>query len=235
MKKCLIVNIILFTITLPVVAQNFGVSSGLTYYKDAQVFRLKAWTTMKKKEWSHVIYLFPQFQQGAITFNTGFIAEKKLLMNFNIYLNETEFITEMGDTLVLKDSPQIKLVSIGDRFFYNDFPGGYIEKIGRNKIALGAKHSLKMMMESSAGEIFATTDFKVPTSRFDRLFIKKDLYFFMDNDGQTFKASLNSIFKLLPEFKTEIKTFIHKNKINFRVKEDLLKLLYFCDRLETSI
>ncbi len=65
-------------------------------------------------------------------------------------------------------------------------------------VSLGTRHALKMVMENSSGEIFVSTDWKWPTSKYDRIYIKEDSYFFVDSNSQLYKATLPSILKLFP-------------------------------------
>ena len=85
------------------------------------------------------------------------------------------------------------------------------------------------MMESGTGERFMATDWNAPTSRHDRLYVKDDLYFFIDQNDKIYSATQPSILKLFHDSKKEIKKFIRTNKINFKLKEDLLTLLDYCN------
>lgn len=209
-----------------------SVSSGEVYYSKVQVFKLKAWTIMNKREWNNVIYSFPEFQEASIALQGGFSPSRKLRLNFNIYLERIEIITESGDTIDFKNSAEIKSIKTADHLFYNDYPNGYVEILNQTSISLGAKHALKMVMENSSGQTFVATDWKLPTSIYDRIYIKEDSYFFLDSNSQLHKATLPSLLNLFPNSRSHIKRFVRKNKIDFKVKSDLLKLLNFCNQME---
>ena len=211
---------------------QFSSSSGQSHYASVQVFRLKAWTIMSKNEWRDVIYRFHDFQEGRIMLQGGFSPTNTLMLNFNIYEERVEIISEQGDTTTFENSAQIKLITMGEHIFYNDFPSGYVEQLNQTPVALGAKHQLKVMMESGAGEQFAATDYHNLTSRFDRLYIKKDSYFFIGVNEKLYPASLPSILKLFQDSKNQIKDYTKENKINFKVKDDLIRLLDFTNGLK---
>ena len=208
--------------------------SGQAYYESVQVYRLKAWTTMAMHEWRDVIYRFHDFQEGRIVLPGGFSPTHVLRLNFNLYQERVEYITEKGDTAVLEISDQIKSLNVGDLVFYNDPPKGYVEQMNHTPVALGAMHQLKIMVEPGTGERYSTTDWHLPIYRYDRLFVKKDSYYFIDITGKLYSGTWASIFKLFPDSKKEIKIYIKENKINFKVREDLLRLLDFCGQVKAE-
>lgn len=185
---------------------------------------------MSKNEWRDVIYRFHDFQEGRIMLQGGFQPTNTLMLNFNIYEERVEIISEQGDTTTFENSAQIKLITMGDHIFYNDFPTGYVEILNTTPVALGVKHQLKVMMESGSGEQFAATDYHNLTSRFDRLYLKKDSYFFIALNEKLYAASLPSILKLFPDSKKEINNFSKENKINFKVKDDLIRVLDYANQ-----
>lgn len=162
----------------------------------------------------------------------GFSPEQALLMNVNVFLNQIDYITDKQDTIALENSQTIKTVTIDGLLFYNHYPKlGYIEKANQTPVALGIKHTINVMMESATGERFKATDWNTPTSRYDRLYIREDKYFFIDQDTRFYAATRPSIVRLFRDSKKEIKKYIKVNKINFKVEADLLKLLEFCAQI----
>src|SRR6478609_1256619 len=202
MKNNHILLLILLAIAInTAVAQNPAFSSGQTHYANVQVFRLKAWTFMSKKEWRDVIYRFPEFKEGRITLSEGFSPSHVLRMNYSNYEEDIEVINEKGDTTLLNKTSQLKSVTIGGQVFYNNYPVGYVEKLNQTSVALGAKHVLKMLFEANNGEVFAATDWHLPTARLDRLYVKQDEYYFIDQKEALHKATMPSILKIYPSSK----------------------------------
>ena len=215
-------------------AQNPAFSSGQTHYANVQVFRLKAWTFMSKKEWRDVIYRFPEFKEARITLSEGFSPSHVSQMNYSNYDEAIEVINEKGDTTMLDKTSQLKSVTIGGQVFYNNYPFGYVEKLNQTSVALGAKHVLKMMFESNNGEVFTATDWHMPTTRLDRLYIKQDEYYFIDQKEELHKATMPSILKIYSSSKKEVKKYVRQVKVDFKNKEDLVALLEFCDHYHSQ-
>ncbi len=186
---------------------------------------------MTGKQWRDIIYRFPEFQDGRITLREGYSPEHPLKLNYNIHQDRVEFLSERGDTNVFNNSVQIKSITMGTQVFYNDYPSGYIEKVNQTFVALGAKHHLKMMFESNNGELFSAMDWNLPTTRLDRLYVRQDEYFFIDEHEMTNRATLPAILKIYATHKHEIKKYVKKNDIDFKKKEDLIRLLEFCQLL----
>jgi len=78
-----------------------------------EVYTLKAWAIMDKRAWNDVIYLFPNFQEASLVLTDNFSPSKKLLLNFNSYLDKVELITEKGDTIDFPNSAAIKSRTAG--------------------------------------------------------------------------------------------------------------------------
>ena len=232
MKRLPFFVLILLIVAYAGRAQNPAFSSGQTHYENAQVFRLKAGMLMSKREWRDVIYRFSEFREGRITLREGFSPTRSLLMNFNIYKERMEFITEKGDTSAFEFSRQLKSIGIDNHVFYYEPPSGYVEKITETPVALGEKHLLKMMFESTNGELFAGTDWHLPTARLDRLYIKKNEYYFIDQEDVLHKATMPAILKIYHFSKGEVRQFVKKNKIDFKKREDLIRLLEFCKHFD---
>ncbi len=113
--------------------------------------------------------------------------------------------------------------------FY-DYPDGFVEILMEGTVSLGAKHGVKVLMEDGNGERFRATDWGPDmTSRFDRLFTKEDLYYFLDQESNVRPANKRWILKLFPEQKEQIRSYLVKNYINFKVAVDLESLLKFCN------
>ena len=48
-------------------------------------------------------------------------------MNYNLYFAQMDYIGADGDTLQVKPSQELKLLTINDHLFYYDQKSGYIE------------------------------------------------------------------------------------------------------------
>ena len=195
-----------------------------------QTYRLKSNTFFYHAPWKDSLYRFPKFQEGRMIFDRGVSSDRKWQMNYNIYLKRMEMITERGDTIGVDYSSAITVIIIANHLFFNDYPDGFVEILMEGNVSLGAKHGVKVLMEDGNGERFRATDWGPDmTSRFDRLFTKEDLYYFLDQKSKVRPANRRWILKLFPEQKEQIRSYLVKNYINFKVAVDLESLLNFCN------
>lgn len=189
---------------------------------------------MSGRQWLPVIYRYPNFMEGSITLANGFSPTTKMKLNYNVYDDKIELITEDGDTSVLENAHQLKSINIGGHEYVNDYPIVFVEKLNHTAVALGSKHLIKMMFESNNGEVFEASNWRQPTARLDRLFVKKDEYYFIDKNGRMHRATQPNIMKIYPSEKREIKKYIRTAKVDFKNKEDLIGLLEFCEKHESQ-
>jgi len=215
--------LLVFLILNGICANAQSQSSGLANYSSAQVVRVKAMTTMSK----NVIYRLPEFQNGKVTFKDGTSSSDSPVLNYNINF-EKIVVAENKDTVELKNSTNVKSVTIGSRVFFNNSPKGFVEKLNQTPVALGARPLLKVMYENSNGERFAATDWDLPTSKYDRLYTEQEEYYFIDKQENTFRATLPSIKKIYKPSKKVVRKYVKENKIDFNKKDNLLQLLDFC-------
>jgi hypothetical protein len=185
---------------------------------DSLKLESKMYYKLDKKSLLDSTYRFPAFQNGRVTFATGFSPEETLRFNYNLYLGQMELITNTGDTSQIKRSKDLKLVSIGDHLFFHDNKLGYLEIVYQSPVALGVLRRL------------STVDW-VDASESERYYTKEEHYYFLDNENRTHLASSTSIQKLFGDHRSELKDYVHKNKIDFGNQRDLIKLLTFCDGL----
>jgi hypothetical protein len=186
-----------------------------------RIYKLPAYTLVSNVSWRYSVYRFPTFEYGRITLATGFSPEEKIRLNYNLYLGQMQMITTTGDTSHVKQLKELKFISIGDHLFCHDYNIGYIEIIHKLPVALGV---LNIM-------ITADPDERTTTSKYDRYYMKKAYYYFFDKDNKPSKATRASIQKLFPDQQKNIKAYLGENKIDFENKQDLIKVLTFCDEL----
>jgi len=186
-----------------------------------RIYKLPAYTLTNNVSWRDSVYRFPAFQYGRITLATGFSPEEKIRLNYNLYLGQMQMITTAGDTSHVRQLKELKFISIGDHLFCHDYNIGYIEVIHKLPVALGV---LNIM-------ITADPDERTTTSKYDRYYMKKGYYYFIDKDNKPSKATRASIQRLYPDLRKNIKAYLGENRIDFESKPDLIKLLTFCDEM----
>jgi hypothetical protein len=164
------------------------------------VFYLPAHTHLDEVAWRDSIYLFPSFQYGRITFATGFSPEGTVLMNYDLYFDQMAVITKDGDTSQINRTKELKLISVGDHLFLQDYKVGYVEIIQQLPVSLGVlnvMNTIQMVYASGNrdGSIFGF-DVRGTPSVYDRYYRKGKLYYFVDRDNKVYKATRAAILKL---------------------------------------
>jgi hypothetical protein len=197
------------------------------------VFFLPAHTHFSEVAWRDSIYLFPSFQYGRIAFATGYSPEGSVLMNYDLYLAQMDLITTEGDTTQIKRIKEVKLIRIGDHLFLNDYKIGYIEIIQQLPVSLGVLSVMNTIhMEYVSGNLAGSSyssDVRGIPSVYDRYYRKEKRYYFVGKDNIVYKAARVSILKLFRESKNDINVYLRDNRIDFEDKNDLIKLLSFCN------
>lgn len=197
------------------------------------IFFLPAHTHLSEVAWRDSIYMFPSFQYGRITFATGFSPEDKVLMNYDLYLMQMDMVTKENDTTQIKRTKELKLISIGDQLFLHDYKLGYVEIILQLPVSLGVLNIMNTEhMEFVSGNIERSDygdDIRGRPSVYDRYYRKVKLYYFIGKDNKVYKATRKAILKLFRYNKDEIDVYLRENGIDFEVKNDLVKLLLFCN------
>jgi hypothetical protein len=190
---------------------------------------------------SAVIYRFPAFTEGTVVFRNGSISTQKL--NYNIELDEMQFIAAHGDTLSIADPVTINYISINDTRFY--FEKGYLQTIKTaGDIILAFKQEL-IEEEQKKGAYGIPTDH--PSAKTYESFTgngqkyvlggseievnSRAHYFFGDQYGHFTKAGREYILDHYKKHQEEIKVFMKTNHTNFNKEEDLLQLLQYCSQL----
>jgi hypothetical protein len=191
-------------------------------------------------------YLLEQFQQGTVSLHNGTKANARL--NYNLLLEEIQFIDITGDTMALADEHLVKQISIDDKIFYYGEQSGFVETIADYspvKLAIHQKFATinaeKMgayEQSSAVSSIRTYKSFTTNTGQRQNLKLKGDLvlaiesaFYFVDQNNRTYKANKSALRKIFPEKKNIIRDFVKEEKIDFNKEEDLRKLLQYCSEL----
>ena len=208
-------------------------------------FTVKAGSSVAEVLSAEEIYRYPDFIDGLVVYNDGTFINSAL--NYNIVLGEMQFINGRGDTMVIANSPDIKMVAFAsDTFYVNE---GYLEVLeGDTNIMLLAKNFVKLMDVRNQGA-YGTSN---PSGAVDNytsisagnntstmnLKVNQDMVYSFNTDFYIKKRSSdyipvrkNVLLKIFPDNKDEIKGFLKDNHINFTDVSDLVKLTGFLMQL----
>lgn len=180
-------------------------------------------------------YRYSQFVPGKVYFkNNTFSAFK---MNYNFLLGEMQFI-KSRDTLVVVNTKDIKHIIIEqDTFLYDK---GYMEVISQKgpiQVTLNEYIKLKEVLKkdsygtASSGSSTKSYNTMRADGNFYKLTVNEDLVFQRVRDYYLFTTasgfepySKKNVLKLLPQNEDEIKSYLKSNDIDFKSREDLIKL-----------
>ncbi|MGC4036331.1 MAG: hypothetical protein QM764_10230 [Chitinophagaceae bacterium] len=186
------------------------------------------------------VYRFPSFIYGLVLFKDGTTTNAK--MNFNVFLNDMQFIDNKGDTLAINHAELIDSIKLDSTVYY--FDKGYCEIILDNsgvKLIAKEKVNYEIMkkgaydLPSRGGSIetYGVSDVnynpaKKITLNEDIIIKKETTYFVSAKKFRVYKADKRGFLNAFPDQKKEITEFADSSKINFDNEDDLKKLLQFC-------
>ena len=189
---------------------------------------------------AHGLYRFPAFRRGIVKFKDGTFS--KALLNYNVFLNDMQFISPKGDTLAIDEAGLIDSVCIDTDVFY--YQKGYLEVVADyNDVKLVSKqtNSFQYVRRGASNLPNPTVQIlsysKVPSLLFvdnkllvteDVLVLKEQTYFLTYKKFKQTIADNAGFLKAFPDKKNEIRDFIDTNKIDLRSEAGIKKLLQFC-------
>jgi len=189
------------------------------------------------------IFQYPQFSNGTIYFRTGDVSEAKL--NYNIFLDEMQFIDGKGDTLALANEVTVKVIVVNSDSFYYD--KGYIRLLnGNSLLRLAVKQGVRVLDKRKESAYGASTSvssirnlnaysngrrlYQVAVTE-DVVLAKEEYYYFGDQYNHYVIATKKSLLELLPKHSEVITKYLKENDTKFYKKADLEKLLEFLAHL----
>ena len=222
------------------------VSHGLLYAQTSGTFRLSSEEEIEQAIPASARYRFPQFRQGNIDYHTGTKASARL--NYNLLLEEMQFITLTGDTLALADEHLIRQISVGDTKFYFGERSGFVETIAAYaSLQLAVHQKFTTVNAEKMGaydQSSAVSSIKVyhtyigDGGQRQSLEMKGDLvlaieseFYLVDKNNRTYKAGKSALKKIFPDKKQAIIDYIKSEKVDFNSEDDLRKLLEYCSSL----
>jgi len=191
---------------------------------------------------TEVRYAFPEFRPGTAFLRNG--SASKMRFNYNILLDEMQFLTNANDTLTIATPEELKCVSIDSSIFYYD--KGYLRQLAKaGEYILAARRGLTVMSDgkesgyngySNTGSI-TTYNRIVSGNRAYALEVKRDAlfspfveYYLGDQYNHFERANRKSFLNVFSDKKKDIQHYLRENNVSFNNETDLMKLLEFCTR-----
>ena len=212
--------------------------------QDSIEMRIKPRATIHEVIPFHKIYLYPAFTQGLVYQKNGAVDTAKL--NYNLLLQEMQFLAGDADTLALGEESQVRMVTIQSDTF--SFDNGFYQQIfTSNNIRIAKQQDLHVAdiqkkggydIPHAAGAIdIYNNQFGAAGSNLianqDVIFASGTRYFFSLNGEPYTSAQKRNILDKFPErHTTEISAFIKEKNINFYNEENLITLGKFLSTLD---
>ena len=203
--------------------------------QQVEMLHLKRFEKVPQTEWRDKVYLLPEFQPGTIIYQTGFRVNHTFKLNYNIYHERMEFLSEDGDTLAIKSDRQIKLIEIGHHLFYQHYTTGFYEILNTASVSLAMQTKLILVKAEGncEGNVWSL-ELRGALMGCDRFYVEQRSYFFIDGKDKILKAHKASVLKLFPENKSDIQAYLIENPVDFSNHEDVIRLANYCYQLNEA-
>jgi len=220
----------------------FVVHAYCLYAQDDDTYRIKGNQEIYEALPKAAQYRYETFQSGTVSFYNGKSSSGKL--NYNILLDDVQFVDRARDTLSIANPETIKQVRIGDDTFYYDVEHGYVEVleeylgvklalhqefIPRNRENTGAfDQATETSSVRNYTALNTTGGMNKLTVKGDLLISQKATYLLLDKNQRVVRLNRNGVLRVFKPEKKKINAYIKENNINFNRLEDIKTLLEFC-------
>ncbi|WPP49944.1 hypothetical protein [Catalinimonas niigatensis] len=233
---------LLFLICIYFYGNHFSFSQG------NERFRIGSDEEIEKAIPANERYRFENFRQGEVLFQNGTQANARL--NYNLLIEEMQFVDITGDTMSLADEHLIKRIKLGENIFYYDEKSGFVEVIGDYtpvKLSIHQKFTTvnaeKMGaygQSSAVSSIKTYSSYSTSNGQRQNLKLKGDvvlaiesIFYLVDQNNRIYKANKSAIRKIFPEQKQAIQEYVKQEAIDFNDEEDLKKLLQYSSEISS--
>lgn len=222
--------------------------SHLSFSQSNERFRVGSDEEIEKAIPANERYRFENFRQGEVLFQNDTKANARL--NYNLLIEEMQFVDITGDTMSLADEHLIKRIKLGENIFYYDEKSGFVEVIADYtpvKLSIHQKFTTvnaeKMGaygQSSAVSSIKTFSSYSTTNGQRQNLKLKGDVvlaiestFYLVDQNNRTYKANNAALKKIFPDHKNTIRDYVKSEDIDFNNEEDLRKLLQYCSELSS--
>ncbi len=201
-----------------------------TLPRDKHLFVIPPNGIWTEQIWKDSVYRFPSFQIGRLEMTNGFVPSHRPMLNYNFMYESFDIRQPSGEVVKMRKSPAIKTVWVGDKKFVNDPTFGYLEVILDGKVSLAQRTYLDGLYELSNGNKYpmrSLMDTKVASSKTTQYYWEEVQYFLLDENSKAYRAGAPQLKMIAKKHKSAIKEFGKSNHIDYRKKDDLLKIVAF--------
>ena len=199
-------------------------------------------------------YRFDDFRNARVFFGNN--SSARGLLNYHLLYGEMQFVDRSGDTLSLANEQLLRKVSFEDTdYYYEPENKRYLEvlvgdeqiKLTRHLMMRLLEHDVKSMdgyvstLDPNLSRVVYDLDNRVHETTIQHffesraqhpmLFSPHEEYYFVDKNSIVWPVKKSSLRRIFPDDRRALGDFLLEEKINFSRKEDLIKLVNFCNRL----
>jgi hypothetical protein len=193
--------------------------------QDSKIYVVNPGQTIQQVIPDSIRYSNLTFQHATVLFMNGNTAEA--LMNYNLMLQEMQFIDPKGDTLSLADPDKLNLIVLGnDSFYYNK---GYLKQLSQlNHVRLLQRQTIRLSSRNTLGVFdlpaqgaattyssFIGNTHDVNLRVNEKLTFKKETqYYLLDKNKNIYPLSLSNLQMLLPRQRSKLATTFQNKNLN---------------------
>lgn len=231
-------------LNIPIIKVTIFCVCFLLLYDDQLWAQAKNWTVKSNEEVTEALspgvrYRFPQFVPGEVHYRDA--TTSKGLLDYNLLIEEMQFLNAGGDTLSLDNESTIKYITINSDTFY--FFGKYLELVmGNQLVKLAKRQRLKQGDVRKIGGYDQATSTSAITNitsiyngnQFTKLnartevLLEKEINYYIGNQYNNFVlANRKNLLRLFEKQKKLIVSFLEENNTRFYNEDDLKALTNF--------
>lgn len=213
---------------------------GLTSAKSQpNEFILPALSSLKKVQWRDSVYLFKQFQQGELIFDTGFKSSQKYLLNYNLFTERMDAISSKGDTAALKMVEVQHTIKAGGYVFHFFPKKGYLRILEQGKVSLATLDIFNGYLVGNGSNGYAShkdrtplqVDNRTQSFEYDRAYVRQsELYLIANN--KFYKALKLNLLKVYEENRGVVQFYLEKHPADFTNVNSSIDLIHFLNELK---
>lgn len=202
--------------------------------KNKHFFILPPNGNWEKQKWADSVHQFPVFASGKLEMTNGLTLNHTPLLNYNILSEAMEIKPSTGRIIVMRPSYLIRKVFVGEHEFLWDPGFGYLEILMKGTVSVARKVYMEGIYETGTGQRYPidVNDIRTSPSKHRIYFWIEEQYFMLKPDMKPFRAGSHVLPAVFPHHKKLIKAFAKSNKISYKKKDDVLKLVAYANQLD---
>jgi len=177
------------------------------------------------------LYHLEGYLEGALLFE-GKELERNMLYRYEAYSDVIEVKLENGEEDILAKSPKLEILIGNNHYSYvqfyeeskNEMDFGYMVILDKNENFNLYVRKIKKLQTGKKAKTTMSADLQA------KLLDDETLYFRLAGDkfAKNFPESKNSLLKMFPNQKSELKKFLKIENIDLENPQDALRVLEFC-------